>query len=213
MQSLIQRSVPPPPKTKLQGDINLYSLEQQRKRRANKKSPGFLWAVRRLWDSTELKRSRENGSGYKETSGKIATGVAKRDTVSTAAAATVTGGVNAGFEPGIEKAAFVDLMLKVHFLIICPPVDRELALRNAALDWSKDNGDDDDETLMTYDRFVDSMFELVRVCNTSVDVVFSWRGFFRVSRPATSKGWCQVALHRHNTNEGTHLKAVFVLLY
>lgn len=63
---------------------------------------------------------------------------------------------------GIDKAVFIDLMVKVHYLIICPPVDRELAVQNASTDWTKDNGEDDDAARMTYDHFVGSIFELVQ---------------------------------------------------
>lgn len=64
---------------------------------------------------------------------------------------------------GIDKNAFVDLMVKIHYLIFCPPVDREMAVQNSLADWTKDHGEGDDESVMTYDHFVESMFELVRV--------------------------------------------------
>lgn len=82
-----------------QGDINMYSLDQQRKRRSNKKSPGFLRGVDKLWGTADLKLSREQ-HGQKGASD----------------------GVVENSAGGIDKEAFVNLMVKIHYLIICPPV-------------------------------------------------------------------------------------------
>lgn len=132
----------------------MYSLEQQRKRRAHKKSPGFLWAVRRLWNTTELAHSRTTGDQATAAAAQVIEGAVEIDKTNPAA-------VDAK-PSGIDKEVFIDLMVKVHYLIICPPVDRELAVQSAATDWTKDNGEDDDAARMTYDHFVDSIFEMVR---------------------------------------------------
>lgn len=82
-----------------QGDINMYSLDQQRKRRSNKKSPGFLHGVDKLWGTADLKLSREQHDQKGASDGVVENS---------------TG--------GIDKEAFVNLMVKIHYLIICPPV-------------------------------------------------------------------------------------------
>ncbi|CAM9523065.1 unnamed protein product, partial [Ectocarpus sp. 8 AP-2014] len=59
---------------------------------------------------------------------------------------------------GIDEAAFVCLMVKVHYLIICPPVNPDVAHKNARNDWAKDNASG--SPTMSYDLFVASIFEL-----------------------------------------------------
>lgn len=84
------------------GDICLYSLEQQRKRRANKKNPGFLSGVSRLWSATKANMDRER--------------------VGTEGNAEKKAGELPGMAVGIDKASFIGLMVKIQYLVICPPV-------------------------------------------------------------------------------------------
>lgn len=143
----------------------MYSLEQQKKRRANKKSPGFLWAVRRLWDTTELSMNRMKYSQAPSTDSAAASTVADGGADKGENMANVASGAVDSDKPsgGIDKDTFVDLMVKIHYLILCPPVDREMAVQNSLADWAKDHGEGGDESVMTYDHFVESMFELVSV--------------------------------------------------
>eukprot|EP00752_Nemacystus_decipiens_P002503 g2352.t1 len=82
----------------LEGNIDHYSIQKQITRRQNKKSAGFLSAVRMIWDATRAEMVARQGEPCD------------------------VGGGNDD-SPGIDKAAFVCLMVKVHYLIICPPVD------------------------------------------------------------------------------------------
>eukprot|EP00903_Cladosiphon_okamuranus_P015163 g14021.t1 len=118
----------------LEGDIDHYSIQKQITRRQNKKSPGFLSAVRMIWDATRAEMVARLGG-------------------------SCGAGGNEVDAPGIDKAAFVCLMVKVHYLIICPPVDREVAHTNACKDWARDNTDGG--RYMSYELFVASIFELV----------------------------------------------------
>lgn len=92
----------------------MYTVEQQRKRRANIKSPGFVFAVDMMWYATQAQmRCREVGvgTGVPPTSsrGKADDGDEARLNVN-------------GRNGVIDKGAFVSLMVKVHYLIISPPV-------------------------------------------------------------------------------------------
>lgn len=102
--------------TAWKGDIELYTPEQQRKRRANKKSPGFLSGVIRLWNSIELTWSPEQRFAPPTADDGAGSGGAS-DTAATAATTTNTGVVE-----GIGKSSFVDLMVKVQHLVLTPPV-------------------------------------------------------------------------------------------
>lgn len=138
--------------TALQGDIESYSVENQITRRRNKKSPGFLSAVRMIWDATKAEmasRSEELLPVISPTPESDAADTA--DTTDAAVADTVKAkkekpeqeqeqdaeensngklqeekeeeGARANEdEGGIDQATFVCLMVKVHYLVICPPV-------------------------------------------------------------------------------------------
>ena len=80
-----------------QGDIDHYSIQKQITRRQNKKSPGFVSAVRMIWEATRAEMIARLGDSFDADD-------------------------NEQDGPGIDKAAFVCLMVKVHYLIICPPV-------------------------------------------------------------------------------------------
>lgn len=100
-----------------QGDIEHYSVQKQITRRLNKKSPGFLAAVRMIWEATRAEMVDRLGtpSVVSVPDGGDGAAVKMEEQGS---------GVVAGEEEscGIDKAAFVCLMVKVHHLIICPPV-------------------------------------------------------------------------------------------
>lgn len=87
---------------KSQGNIDHYSIQKQITRRQNRKSPGFVAAVGMIWEATRAEMVGRMGGSCD------------------------AGGHEDGV-PGIDKAAFVCLMVKVHYLIICPPVRRGLA--------------------------------------------------------------------------------------
>lgn len=91
-----------------QGDLELYTSEKQRERRANKRNPGFLSAVRMIWSAT--KKEMTAGRLRRQSSGGL---------VPDGSVVSANGDVD-----GIDKAAFVSLMVKVHFLIVHPPVRR-----------------------------------------------------------------------------------------
>lgn len=99
----------------LQGDIEHYSVQKQITRRLNKKSPGFLSAVGMIWNATRAEMTSRSGEPS----------VAAAPCPPTSATKGAGGGGD-GFvdqeADGIDEVAFVCLMVKVHYLIICPPV-------------------------------------------------------------------------------------------
>lgn len=82
----------------------MYTVKHQIKRRLNKKSPGFLSAVRMVWDAAkaDMNRRLEALSAAAEPTSPVAMGTVQ--------------------EAFIDKAAFVGVMVKVAYLIITPPV-------------------------------------------------------------------------------------------
>lgn len=109
----------------LQGDIEHYSVQKQITRRLNKKSPGFLSAVRIIWEATRAEMvDRLRKSSVESVPDAIAVAVANGDVDGDAAVKVEGQGASPGEggSCGIDKAAFVCLMIKVHYLIICPPV-------------------------------------------------------------------------------------------
>lgn len=81
-------------------------MEQQLKRRAHRKNYEFQSIAHRIWDAMRLERV----PGGEEGSTAVVSGALE---------------VEPGFDPsadGVDKATFVNLMIKIHFLIICPPV-------------------------------------------------------------------------------------------
>lgn len=93
-----------PPVWYTQGDIRMYTVKQQIKRRLNKKSPGFLSAVRMVWDAVKADMDR------------------RLEALSAAAEPTSPLAMGTVPEAFIDKAAFVGVMVKVAYLIITPPV-------------------------------------------------------------------------------------------
>lgn len=90
----------------------MYTVEQQKKRRANKRSPGLAHATRLLWEATvdEMKHRQEEA---------LAHGNAPKVG---GAAGSDDGGP--GAVDAIDKAAFVSLMVKVTYLIVFPQVTK-----------------------------------------------------------------------------------------
>lgn len=105
----------------LQGDIEHYSIQKQITRRLNKKSPGFLSAVRMIWEATRAEMVDRLHKSL------VASVPSDGDGDGTGAGGS--GGAEDG-SCGIDKAAFVCLMVKVHYLIICPPVRNHPFLTN-----------------------------------------------------------------------------------
>lgn len=104
----------------LQGDIEHYSVQKQITRRLNKKSPGFLSAVRIIWEATRAEMiDRLRKSSVESVPDADAGADANAAAVKAAGQGAGTGDEESG---GIDRAAFVCLMIKVHYLIICPPV-------------------------------------------------------------------------------------------
>ncbi|CAM9437320.1 unnamed protein product, partial [Scytosiphon promiscuus] len=183
----------------LEGDIEYYSVEKQITRRQNKKSPGFLSAVRIIWDAT------------------------RAEMASTSEEPSAIG--------GIDQAAFVCLMVKVHYLVICPPVDRAVAQSNACKDWAKDNAGGG--STMSYERFLASIFELVDLwtqtleaaeydalakmiangITTEVERVFSLRSSSRAARVAASMIRPTVAKRMRSTENHFRLRTDESIVY
>ncbi|CAM9636375.1 unnamed protein product [Discosporangium mesarthrocarpum] len=66
----------------------------------------------------------------------------------------------------IRKGTFLQMMVKLHVLIVYPPVDLGVALSNATKDWERDSRGSE---VMDYSRFIDSMFELVDIWTDGVE--------------------------------------------
>ncbi|CAM9187498.1 unnamed protein product, partial [Phaeothamnion confervicola] len=59
---------------------------------------------------------------------------------------------------------FLMLMVRLHFLIIAPPINEEVAAKNSLADWNRDHGGGKG---MDFDHFLESMFELVDIWTDS----------------------------------------------
>ncbi|CAM9541455.1 unnamed protein product, partial [Ectocarpus sp. 4 AP-2014] len=108
----------------LQGDIDMYSSANQKKRKRLKRAPAVQEKIKTLWS--------------------LAT----------------SDGEGCDVEASLSKETFLSIMVKIHVLIIFPPVDLSWAMTNALKDWEKDNAGLE---TMNLDRFVDSIFELVDI--------------------------------------------------
>ncbi|CAM9534383.1 unnamed protein product, partial [Ectocarpus fasciculatus] len=109
----------------LQGDIDMYSSANQKKRKRLKRAPAVQQEkIKTLWS--------------------LAT----------------SDGEECDVEAFLSKETFLSIMVKIHVLIIFPPVDLSWAMTNAMKDWEKDNEGLD---TMNLDRFIDSIFELVDI--------------------------------------------------
>ncbi|CAN0062943.1 unnamed protein product [Ectocarpus sp. 13 AM-2016] len=148
----------------LEGDIEHYSVQKQITRRLNKKSPGFLSAVGMIWNATRAEMISRLGEPL------VAAAPASGPSppaVATQGAGGDGDGVVDQDASGIDEAAFVCLMVKVHYLIICPPVHPDVAHKNARNDWAKDNASG--SPTMSYDLFVASIFELVDIWTETLE--------------------------------------------
>jgi len=67
----------------------------------------------------------------------------------------------------LPKESFILLMVRLHFLMVPPPVSLEKALIAADEDWIKDSGGN---STMSYEKFTHSIFELVDIWTESVDL-------------------------------------------
>ncbi|CAM9156359.1 unnamed protein product [Ectocarpus sp. 12 AP-2014] len=108
----------------LQGDIDMYSSANQKKRKRLKRAPAVQEKIKTLWS--------------------LAT----------------SDGEGCDVGASLSKETFLSIMVKIHVLIIFPPVDLSWAMTNALKDWEKDNAGLD---TMNLDRFIDSIFELVDI--------------------------------------------------
>ena len=95
-----------------QGNLELYSTEQLKKRKALALNPSITGLIDRLWRVRDLVERR-----------------------------SVSG--------GLSHDVYVELLIKFHYLIVPPPVDLELARKNAETDWENDsrNRDELDEAM------------------------------------------------------------------
>eukprot|EP00752_Nemacystus_decipiens_P011375 g10109.t1 len=83
-----------------------------------------------------------------------------QDKIKTLWSLATSGGEGCDPEASLSKGDFLSMMVKIHVLIIYPPVDLSWAMTNAMKDWEKDNAGLE---TMNLHRFVDSMFELVDI--------------------------------------------------
>ncbi|CAM9717051.1 unnamed protein product [Chrysoparadoxa australica] len=66
----------------------------------------------------------------------------------------------------IEKSHFVEMMVKLHILIVQPPLEMKFVYASAERDWVMDS---QGESRMSFRRFADSLFELVDIWTDTAD--------------------------------------------